>query len=99
MAEEKAPEGKVTVRAAKSDMPFLRADTMQLTRVGDVFALTFHQTDYQALADAMNDPGALDAGIPSRVVARVALDADGFHALRGLLDRIYEQMVARKVEP
>jgi hypothetical protein len=67
--------------ATSSSMPYQKGDHVQVTRLGDEVALTFHQFNYQVFADRAPDPQAKEGLLPTLIVGRILMDVDAFARL------------------
>ncbi|TGK36257.1 hypothetical protein [Leptospira andrefontaineae] len=79
-------------------MLYDRADFAKVCRISEIFALSFYQMDYQALANHALGVSDLD---PSKeglmVVSKIAMDRNGFLQLKKEIDEIYEKSIAKKI--
>lgn len=71
---------------ADDRMPYVKADIVLACHLGDSFALSFYQIDYQSVItqkQAIDRSGVESAALPSvpMAVAKVVLDREGFARL------------------
>ncbi len=78
-------------------VPYIKTDVSKACRVGDNFAISFYQMDYQALAYVVTNQSSLkQEEIKLMPVAKVVMNYEMFIQLRNEINVIFEQFEKEK---
>ncbi len=92
------PEGgvKVKIDSKKNpDMPYLKADGFQASRVGEDFSLVIHQTNYQVVVEELQAGHTEISDCGMITLGKFVMNRDGFMRLKEQVDSIYTKWQAQ----
>ena len=71
-------------------MPYSKADLVSCARVGNEFAVSFYQLDYNLVAQSMENDSEQESGIETQpiLVSRIVMSKKAFSDLRDKLTQI-----------
>lgn len=88
------PEGGLQIKIDSKNepnLPYLKADIFQLSRIGNDFTMIIHQTNYQRVIEAARDGNNMIESNSTMALCKLVMDKEGFMRLKNEVDTLFNR--------
>lgn len=86
------PEGGIQIKIDSQNepnLPYLKADIFQLSRIGEEFTMIIHQTNYQRVIEAARDGNNTIESNATMALCKLVMNKEGFMRLKNEVDTLF----------